>query len=89
MLMISHNSMLIAQSGPMSKSLVALSAHAVALLAMSLSLQLVKSFSINLLQIQTKKSKIKNINHKILCYQSQIAALATWTTQKRELQRRH
>jgi hypothetical protein len=57
MLMISHNSMLIAQSGPMSKSLVALSAHAVALLAMSLSLQWVKSFSINLLQIQTKNKK--------------------------------
>jgi len=33
--MISHNSMLIAQSGPMSKSLVALSAHAAALLAIS------------------------------------------------------
>lgn len=35
-LMMSHNSMLIAQSGPMSMSLVALSAQAAALLAMSI-----------------------------------------------------
>lgn len=37
MLMISHNSMFIAQSGPISKSLVALSAQATALPAMSLA----------------------------------------------------
>lgn len=40
--MISHNSMLIAQSGPISMSLVALSAQADALLAISVSLPPVK-----------------------------------------------
>lgn len=54
--MISHSSMLTAQSGPVSASLVALSTNAAALLAMSLRLHYVKSFTF----LQTQNQKVTN-----------------------------
>lgn len=59
MLIISHNSMFIAQSGPISISLVALSAQAAALLAMSLPFSQV-SCPRNFLKTNRPTNSIKN-----------------------------